>query len=549
MTDLTMTQRKVTIIPALPKELAQARMRKLRVAAYCRVSTEEEEQQSSYEIQCSYYTEKILSHPEWELVDIFADEGITGTSTKKRDDFNRMIRMCRKGKIDLILTKSVPRFARNTLDTLNYTRMLKAMGIGVSFERENINTLEMDNEMLITFFAAFAQAESESTSKNVAWGKRKAIRQGKVSYHYKTFYGYRKGPDGLPERVEEQSKVYIGMCAQFLSGYSLRNIEDDLKARNIPYMDGKEWNIKTIRSLLMSEKYCGDVLLQKTFIEDCISKKVVKNTGQLDQVLVENCHPATISRDMHNAILAEFARRNAGKSPTKQASTGQSCYSSKYALSERLVCGECGTMYRRCVWKRNGTEKIVWRCVNRLDYGTRYCHDSPSIEEGALQSAILAALNSIMSSKQTLINHITDAMKTELVQHPGSQQSLGEINDRIEELEKEFSILFDETSECDCPVKTADRFLAITQELAELKKQRKVMERQQVQEKKSYDQVKVAQELMAEMNPSITQWNEISIRQLVHTVKVISAELIEIYLNDGKVIRQRVENKVRKRRP
>ncbi len=408
MTDLTMTQRKVTIIPALPKEQVQARMRKLRVAAYCRVSTEEEEQQSSYEIQCSYYTEKILSHPEWELVDIFADEGITGTSTKKRDDFNRMIRMCRKGKIDLILTKSVPRFARNTLDTLNYTRMLKAMGIGVSFERENINTLEMDNEMLITFFAAFAQAESESTSKNVAWGKRKAIRQGKVSYHYKTFYGYRKGPDGMPERVEEQSKVYIGMCAQFLSGYSLRNIEDDLKARNIPYMDGKEWNIKTIRSLLMSEKYCGDVLLQKTFIEDCISKKVVKNTGQLDQVLVENCHPATISRDMYNAILAEFARRNAGKSPTKQASTGQSCYSSKYALSERLVCGECGTMYRRCVWKRNGTEKIVWRCVNRLDYGTRFCHDSPSIEEGALQSAILAALNSIMSSKQTLIDHITN---------------------------------------------------------------------------------------------------------------------------------------------
>lgn len=549
MTDLTMTQRKVTIIPALPKELAQARMRKLRVAAYCRVSTEEEEQQSSYEIQCSYYTEKILSHPEWELVDIFADEGITGTSTKKRDDFNRMIRMCRKGKIDLILTKSVPRFARNTLDTLNYTRMLKAMGIGISFERENINTLEMDDEMLITFFAAFAQAESESTSKNVAWGKRKAIRQGKVTYHYKTFYGYRKGPNGLPERVEEQSKVYIGMCAQFLSGYSLRNIEDDLKARNIPYMDGKEWNIKTIRSLLMSEKYCGDVLLQKTFIEDCISKKVVKNTGQLDQVLVENCHPATISRDMHNAILAEFARRNAGKSPTKQASTGQSCYSSKYALSERLVCGECGTMYRRCIWKRNGTEKIVWRCVNRLDYGTRFCHDSPSIEEGALQSAILAALNSIMSSKQTLIDHIADAMETELVQHPNSQQSLGGINDRIEELEKEFSILFDETSECDCPVETADKFLTITQELAELKKQRKVMERQQAQERKSYDQVKVAQELMMEMNPSITQWDEISIRQLVHTVKVISAELIEVYLNDGKVIRQSVENKVRKRRP
>lgn len=548
MTDLTMTQRKVTIIPALPKELAQARMRKLRVAAYCRVSTEEEEQQSSYEIQCSYYTEKILSHPEWELVDIFADEGITGTSTKKRDDFNRMIRMCRKGKIDLILTKSVPRFARNTLDTLNYTRMLKAMGIGVSFERENINTLEMDNEMLITFFAAFAQAESESTSKNVAWGKRKAIRQGKVTYHYKTFYGYRKGPDGLPERVEEQSKVYIGMCAQFLSGYSLRNIEDDLKARNIPYMDGKEWNIKTIRSLLMSEKYCGDVLLQKTFIEDCISKKVVKNTGQLDQVLVENCHPATISRDMHNAILAEFARRNAGKSPTKQASTGQSCYSSKYALTERLVCGECGTMYRRCVWKRNGTEKIVWRCVNRLDYGTRFCHNSPSVEEGALQAAILAALNSVMSNKGILIDFITSAMETENIQDTESQKSLGEIKSRIAELEEEFSVLFDETSEYESPVETADKFLAITQELAELKKQRKVVEKQQIQEKKAYDQRKVAEELLAEMSPTLTQWDETSIRRIVHTVRVISAEIIEVYLNDGKVIRQSLENKVRKRR-
>lgn len=197
----------------------------------------------------------------------------------------------------------------------------------------------------------------------------------------------------------------------------------------------------------MSEKYCGDVLLQKTFIEDCISKKVVKNTGQLDQVLVENCHPATISRDMHNAILAEFARRNAGKSPTKQASTGQSCYSSKYALTERLVCGECGTMYRRCVWKRNGTEKIVWRCVNRLDYGTRFCHNSPSVEEGALQAAILAALNSVMSNKGILIDFITSAMETENIQDTESQKSLGEIKSRIAELEEEFSVLFDETSE------------------------------------------------------------------------------------------------------
>lgn len=541
-------QRIVTIIPATKIQEQKALKRQLRVAAYCRVSTEEEEQQSSYEAQCTYYTDKIMSNPEWSLVRIFADEGLSGTSTEHRKDFKAMIKYCKQQKIDLILTKSISRFARNTLDTINYTRMLRAMGIGIYFEKENINTLDMDSEMLITLLGAFAQAESESISRNVAWGKRQAMREGKVSYHYKNFYGYRKGVDGRPEIVEEQAEVYRRLVKQLLDGYSLRNIRDKLIADEVPYLEGKEWSVTTIRNMLSNEKYCGDALLQKTFVEDCISKRVVKNTGQREQVLVENCHPAIITRDQHKAILAELARRSAIASPSsKQASTGMACYSSKYALTERLVCGECGTLYRRCVWKRNGMVKVVWRCVSRLDYGTKYCHNSPTMEETALQTAILSVLNTAMSGKHTLMRLITDKMSQEMVRHPTDQKSLGDIDRRLQELEEEFTRLL-EAETIELTDGDRDRFRMIATEQAELKQQKAELESQMREDKKAYDRVKVAEELMQDLSPQFTQWDEVAIRRLVHTVKVESSEWIEVTLTDGKSYRQKVENKVRKRK-
>ena len=541
-------QRIVTIIPATKIQEQKALKRQLRVAAYCRVSTEEEEQQSSYEAQCTYYTDKIMSNPEWSLVRIFADEGLSGTSTEHRKDFKAMIKYCKQQKIDLILTKSISRFARNTLDTINYTRMLRAMGIGIYFEKENINTLDMDSEMLITLLGAFAQAESESISRNVAWGKRQAMREGKVSYHYKNFYGYRKGTDGKPEIVEEQAEVYRRIVKQLLDGYSLRNIRDKLIGDGVPYLEGKEWSVTTIRNMLSNEKYCGDALLQKTFVEDCISKKVVKNTGQREQVLVENCHPAIITRDQHKAVLAELARRSAIASPSsKQASTGMACYSSKYALTERLVCDECGTLYRRCVWKRNGTEKVVWRCVSRLDYGTKYCHNSPTMEETALQTAILGVLNSAMSGKHTLVRLITDKMSQEMVRHPTDQKSLGDIDRRLQELEEQFNSLL-EAETVELTDGDRDRFRMIAAEQAELKREKVELESQLREDKKAYDRSKVAEEMLQDLSPQFTEWDEVAIRRLVHTVKVESSEWIEVTLTDGKNYRQKVENGIRKRK-
>ena len=248
------------------------------------------------------------------------------------------------------------------MDCLNYIRALRELGIAVIFEKENINTLEADSEILITMLGAFAQAESESISANVRWGKRQAMREGKTIIQYNRLYAYEKGEDGKPKIIQEQADVVRSIYDQYLSGASLRMIKDRLEAEQIPNVTGgSQWTITAIRSILTNEKYCGDVLLQKTYISDCISRKVIRNTGQLPMYLVQNHHEGIVERKTFDAVQAEMARRSAGKSPSKKnAPTGMTSYASKYALSERLVCGECGTLYRRCTWSKQGRNHQHW---------------------------------------------------------------------------------------------------------------------------------------------------------------------------------------------
>ena len=539
MNEVNDLQRTVTVIPAKPQRSLQAVRRQLRVAAYCRVSTEEEEQQSSYEAQCTYYTDKIMTNPEWTMAGIFADEGITGTSTKKRDDFNRMIRKCRQKKIDLILTKSISRFARNTLDSLKYIRALKELGIGIIFEKENINTLEMDTELIITFMSAFAQSESESISANVRWGKRQAMKEGKTSVNFKKLYGYFQDSEGNPRVDSDKAEVIRGIYNRYLQGASLRMIRQELEAAGIPNPAGSEkWGIDQIRNILSNEKYCGDVLMQKTFIQDCISKKVVKNTGQLPMYLIQNNHTAIVSREVYQAVQAEKARRSATASPsTKTSSTGRTCYASKFALSERLVCGECGILYRRCTWKRNGKTRIVWRCVSRLDYGTKYCHQSPTMDEEPLQRAIMAAISSVMAPKEKINGLITDAALEETGKLPNSAMTLGDINRRLEKLEAEFDTLFNQSGSID---KNTIRFSQIANEMASLKEQREKISAQLRNNEAAQKHVHTIAAVLDQEDHRITQWDEEMIRQLVHTVKVISASQLRVYLNDGTEIEQEV---------
>ena len=304
---------RVIIIPPKP-ELQQTTTvtKQLRVAAYCRVSTKEEEQASSYEAQCEYYTDKIMSNKEWTMAGIFADEGITGTSTKKRTEFLRMIRQCKQKKIDLILTKSIQRFARNTLDCINYTRILRQLGIGVLFEKENINSLPPDSEFMITMYGAMAQSESESISGNIRRGRQMHAKVGTLKIPCHWLYGYKKDADGKFCIIPEQAEVVREIYERYKDGASLRNLKDWLEENQIKTVLGTDdWSISVIKGILTNEKYCGDVLLQKTFRTDVISKKVIKNVGQMAQYYMPDHHEAIVSREQYNAVKAEMARRSA----------------------------------------------------------------------------------------------------------------------------------------------------------------------------------------------------------------------------------------------
>jgi len=428
-------ERIVTQIPAKPEALRrQAAHRQLNTGAYCRVSSKKEEQHLSYEAQCAFYTDYIQGNPEYRFAGIFADEGITGTSTKKRDGFNRMMKQCKAGKLDLIITKSISRFARNTVDTLQAVRMLKSMGIGIIFEKEGFDTRKATDEFLLTIFSGLAQAESESISANIKRGKEWSAAQGKVSFSYGNFLGYRKDPDGKPEIVPEEAAVVEEIYNRFLAGESFRQIALTLQSQGFKTPKGCDtWSYTTIRSILRSEKYKGDALLQKTYIEDCISKRVRVNRGELPQYYIENSHPPIIDRKTWDRAQEELARR-ASKRKVKEVGTKteQGKYSSKYALTELLVCGDCGTPYRRCTWSRNGSKKIVWRCINRLDYGTKYCKKSPTLEENAIQNAIVRALTDLAHTDPLLLENLK--LQIEMGLQSGAPDESAALRLRLNEL-------------------------------------------------------------------------------------------------------------------
>ncbi len=536
---------RVIIIPPKP-ELQQTTTvtKQLRVAAYCRVSTKEEEQASSYEAQCEYYTDKIMSNKEWTMAGIFADEGITGTSTKKRTEFLRMIRQCKQKKIDLILTKSIQRFARNTLDCINYTRILRQFGIGVLFEKENINSLPPDSEFMITMYGAMAQSDSESISGNIRRGRQMHAKVGTLKIPCHWLYGYKKDADGKFCIIPEQAEVVREIYERYKDGASLRNLKDWLEGNQIKTVLGTaDWSISVIKGILTNEKYCGDVLLQKTFCTDVISKKIVKNVGQMAQYYMPDHHEAIVSREQYNAVKAEMARRSALRSPSKEAVTGRSCYTSKYALSDRLFCGECGTLYRRKTRNVKGNIYHEWRCISRLEYGKKYCHESPTLREIPLQSAILAAINSAMSDKAALVDRIKNVVSLELLPVQGQTMSLADIERRLTQLDEQFQQLLAEAIDADDKEACNAQFTEILTEQTALKKQKETILQSSTDADHVCTRMKQAEQAIENTAQTITEWNENAVRQIVERVTVLSADEVLVRIKGGAEIKQRLEGK------
>lgn len=526
--------RTVTKIEANPL-LASRRneYKQLNVAAYCRVSTDSEDQLNSYNAQVAFYTEHICKNPKWHFAGIYADEGITGTVVSKRERFKQMIKDCEKGKIDLILTKSVSRFARNTVDSLNYVRKLKAMGIGVFFEEQNIDTLTTDSEMFIGLYSVMAQSESENISSNVRWGIQQRMKNGTYSSNF-NIYGYRKGENGEPEIVLEEAEVVKMIFDRYLDGASITQILKYLSENKIPNRLGKtEWSKSAVQNMLSNEKYVGDILMQKTYRSDCISKKVKKNNGELAKYLISNNHPAIIERDIFNLVQQEKARRGAKSKKSDSAITELGKYSGKYVLSEILVCGECGSPYRRRTINSHGEKKVYWRCLNRIEHGNKYCRKSAGIEECKLHEAICRALSSALPNRDEILKAVKATLEYAV---SGDSDTLNRYNIElnIKQLQSEVDMLMDGAMSTEGD---QERYFTEIEKLygkiKALRQQLEVLQTNVNVQGSTDVEVKRIAEILENEDFSFTEFDDTVIRRIVDCIRVMGDRSIVIILKGG----------------
>ena len=506
-----------------------------RVAAYCRVSTDSEEQLTSYQNQMRVYTEMIAANKEWEFAGLYADEGISGTRADKRPEFQRMIRDCQNGKIDYIITKSVSRFARNTVECLEYVRSLKAQGIGIFFEEQNIDTLKNESELYLVIYAGFAQSESESISKHITWTYRKKFEEGKVSFQYKNFLGYRKGADSQPEIVPEEAAIVERIYEMFLAGQPVKVIAQTLQAEKIE-IPGKNLSFSKnmIMNILRNEKYCGDCILQKTVTVDCISKTRKANQGEAPMYIVENNHPAIISREVFNRVQEELIRRQALRAKSDKTSITATGKYSKYALTEVLQCAECGSRYRRVTWTAHGRKKIVWRCISRLDYGTKHCKDSITVEEEALHGAVVRALNRFHTEDESTYLALMKATIGEAIGINGGSEEIDLLTRRIDTLNKRMLDLVNETVAAGKDVESSeDEFKGISDQIEQLNRRIAAIQENVHKDGSRQARLEEIQNIIAERNANETQYDDSIVRQMIECIKVHGDGRLTIIFGGG----------------
>lgn len=496
---------------------------KKRVAAYARVSTDSDEQLSSYEAQVDFYTRHIKSNPEWEFVNVYTDEGISGTNTKKREGFNRMISDALSGKIDLILTKSISRFARNTVDTLTAVRRLKEKGIEVFFEKENIYTLDAKGEVMITIMSSLAQEESRSISENVTWGKRKSMEDGKFSLAYKNFLGYEKGEDGLPKIVEKEAEIVRKIYSLFLEGQTIRSIADYLTAQGIPTPKRKrEWRVSTIMSILQNEKYKGDALLQKTYTADFLTKSIRKNRGEVPQYYIQNSHPAIIDPETFDLVQQEIERRNPNRRQLHRSSP----------FSAKIVCGECGGFYGRKVWHSGSRHKrYIWRC-NQKYVGVSRC-TTPNLTEEEIKEGFVAAFNQILEGREQHILHLTEMLALSADGSKLEQQLVGKTAEHAELLGKLRNYMEENTRQIQDQAEYNRRFNEMDAECKQMEEQVASLKAQILDERARKEQIRRCLEELRQCGDALTGFDTELWNSMVDRVFVAKDKTLTYRFQDG----------------
>jgi len=536
--------KKVSMIPAKPQYDRNIKLseKKLRVAAYCRVSTELEQQESSYEAQVEYYTRKIQETDNWILAGIYADDGKSATNTKKRDDFNAMIKDALDGKIDMILTKSVSRFARNTVDSLLTIRKLKERNIAVVFEKEGVNTLDGTGEILITILSSLAQEESRNISENTRWGVVRKFEKGKMIVNHSKFMGYTKNENGDLVIVPEEAEIVRLIFRLYLEGYSAGKISRYLEEKGIKTVTGQDkWHDTVIFKMLRNEKYMGDALLQKTYTVDFMTKKKVINKGIVPQYYVEDDHEPIIPKELFYRVQEELARRSSmNKAGVTKKKDQRSRFSSEYALTGLLLCGECGQEYRRVTWARNGKKKIVWRCNNRLANGTKHCKTSETLEEGALNRAVMEAINRITCNDGDFVGAFRQNV-IRVIGNYGKEQEPDEYDGKIAKKQEEMVALIAENASVGSYTEEFDeRYRRIADEINALK-EAQIEARQKKKLADSYEQrVKDMDNFLQNQTYRIPEFDNDLVRRLIATIKVASGEKLIIQFQSGIVMEQEI---------
>ena len=523
---------KITKIPATKSLYTKAPLAeavKRRVCGYARVSTDQEDQQTSYEAQLDYYTNYIKEHDNWVFTGMYSDEGITGTSIKKRDGFNTMVRDALDGKIDLIITKSVSRFARNTVDSLTTVRKLKEKGVEIYFEKENIWTLDAKGELLITIMSSLAQEESRSISQNVTWGKRKQFADGKVSFDYNHFLGYDKGEDGNlvinPEQAETVREIY----KLFLSGYSYIAITKELERQGrITPRGNTKWSDATVRSILSNEKYKGDVLLQKSYIEDFLTKKQVKNNGEVQQYYISGHHEPIVSPEIFDMAQRELDRRaaNYGK------------YSGKRLFSSKLICGDCGGYYGSKVWHSNSKyKKMIWQCRDKFKNDPECC--TPHLYEEDIKEYFMKALKKLWKNKDDYIDDIK-LLKPGKKEFDAIQAQLDTATFEMEKaIERVENLVYDNTRMARNQSEYNSQYEELVVDYEEKKSTKEKLEKELEDAKIKASAINKFISTLRKMDAPVTEFNDNLWNSMVETMTVYKSGGITFKLRSGFEIKVR----------
>lgn len=531
---------KIRVIPAKPRQLLLnpllecGEMPKLRVAAYARVSTDHEEQESSYEAQVEHFSKLIKEHDDWELAGIFADPGLSGKNVKRKE-FQRMIEKCESGNIDRIITKSVSRFARNTLDCVQTARRLKEQGIGIYFEKENLDTLKESSEFVLTIMASLAEEESRSISNNIRWSVKKRFENGKVIMTTARFLGYTKDENGVLMIVPEQAIIVRRIYAEFLDGFSLKEIADGLMRDNIASPSGKPtWHATTVKSILQNEKYKGDSHLQKTYLPDFLSPKRIKNEGQADSYYVEDSHAGIVSKETFEMVQQEFRNRTELRNTM---ATGHGKYSGKYAFSGMIVCGECGETYRRHQQYNPYKKYYTWVCKRHENIGAEYCHAKP-IKEKAIENAFLRAVNALITNGEQVLHNLQLVTVSEISDTCGNQTAI--IDERIQNKQESVMRLLKDKQEgriSQEEYNTQSRKLM--REIDELNLKRQEMLTEQSKMQLAEYRVDAVIELL-NTGKILEEFDKTIFKSLVRRITVVGEKEIEIEFECGIKVRESV---------